>query len=97
MASIDTLDQHQFSQSNLMDFDLENVIEVSTSFHIVVLLLKANLAIIVELERKKQVIRWLNLQIVALSKGMHVPVLAILILNNPAWIVTKSNQANSVL
>lgn len=68
LASVNRLKQKKFSQSNFPNFDLENVIEMGflllTFLTLSVLLLQANLSIIVELTSKKQVICWLNLNVI---------------------------------
>lgn len=68
LAGVDTLKQEKFSQGDLPNFDLEDVIEVSLSICVIVLLLKAHLSIIVELTGVQQVISWLDLDVVYGSK-----------------------------
>jgi hypothetical protein len=63
LASVDTLKEQQFSQSDLVDFDLENVVKVGLAI-LNVLLLEANLSVIVELASEQQVVCWLNLDVV---------------------------------
>jgi hypothetical protein len=52
LAGVDTLDQHQLSQGNLVDLDFEDVIEVSHVITVIVLFLDTNLSIIIELHCK---------------------------------------------
>jgi len=91
------LDQHQLSESDLVDLDLENVIKVGLSIIVIVLLLQANLSIVVELTSKQQVIGWLNLQVIALAEGVDHSVESILILNYSTWLFSDSKQVDSIL
>ena len=59
-ASINRLKEHKFSQGRLVDLNLVNVIEFSVILHVLVLLLKAHLAIIIELAGKVHMASRLN-------------------------------------
>lgn len=68
LAGIDTLEQEKLSESNLMDLDFEDVIEMSLTISIRVLLLETHLSIVVELAGEEQMICWLDLDVVDRSK-----------------------------
>ena len=68
LAGIDTLEQEKLSESNLMDLDFEDVIEMSLTSSIRVLLLETHLSIVVELAGEEQMICWLDLDVVDRSK-----------------------------
>jgi hypothetical protein len=63
-TGIDGLKNEKLSESDFVNFDLEDIIEVGLSIDIGVLLLETNLSIIIELAGEKQVIGRLNLDII---------------------------------
>jgi hypothetical protein len=67
-AGEDTLKQQQLSESDFMDFDLEDVFEMSLAFSVVILFLQTDLSIIIELKGVQDVVGLFNLEIVWLAQ-----------------------------
>ena len=70
-AGIDTLEQEEFSKSNLMDLNFKDVVKMSLAISIRVLLLEAHLSIIIELAGEEQMVCWLDLDVVNGSKRVN--------------------------
>ena len=83
LASVNTLQQQQFSQSYLEDLYSENIRELSVTVRIFVLLLDADLPVVVKLESKQQVVSALYLQVVARSERVDHSALPIFVLYYP--------------
>ena len=79
-----------------MDFDLENVVEMSLFVSIIVLFLKANLSIIVELTGEQQMVGWLDFKVVTLSERSDHSVKALSIFDDSTWLLSESKNVNSV-
>jgi len=62
------LKQQQLSESDFMDFDLEDVFEMSLAFSVVILFLQTDLSIIIELKGVQDVVGLFNLEIVWLAQ-----------------------------
>ena len=60
--------QQQLSESDFMDFDLEDVFEMSLAFSVVILFLQTDLSIIIELKGVQDVVGLFNLEIVWLAQ-----------------------------
>ena len=91
------MEKEELSESNLMDLDLKDIIKVSLAISIVILLLKADLSIIIELTGKKKMVSAFNLEIVARAERVNHPIEAILVLDHSVLLLTKSKKVDTVL
>lgn len=96
-AGVNRLNQKQLSQGDLVDFDPKNVVEVRLVLSVVVLLLDANLAVIVELHGEQDVVCGLDLEVVADAQRMNHSILSFLILYYPALLLTECQQTGAFL
>ena len=64
LTCVDTLDKHQFSESDFMDLDLEDIRKLRKASLILVLLLNTNLTVFIELASKQDMVAWLQLHVV---------------------------------
>lgn len=54
-----------------MNLDLENVVEMCEAVNVIILLLKANLPVFIVLASEKQMVCWLNFEVVARAERVH--------------------------
>jgi hypothetical protein len=97
LARIQTLNQHELSKSDLMYFDLINVLEFGLIIKCLILILDANLSVVIVLARKQDVLLWLNLQVVAASKRMNLSFEAFWVLDNSCFFISDSNNINTLI
>lgn len=64
LTSIDGLKNEKLSESDFVNFNLENIIEMSLSINICVLFLKTYLSIVIELAGEEQVISRFDLDVI---------------------------------
>jgi len=97
LARIQTLNQHELSKSDLMNFDLINVLEFGLVIKCLILILDANLSVVIVLARKQDMLLWLNLQVVAASKRMHISFETFCVLNDSCFFISDSNNINTLI
>ena len=86
-AAVNTLDNHQLPEGDFMDFNFENIVEMSLVLMVIILLLDTNLSVVIELHSKQQMISWLNFQVVALAKRVDHPLQPFFIFDDPAFLL----------
>ena len=89
LAGVYTLEQAKLSQRDLVNFDLENLFKLCESLFVCVLLLNTDLAIVVELKCKQDMVCRLYLKIVALSERVKHSLEAFAIYDDSTSLFTK--------
>jgi len=81
-----------------MYFDLINILEFGQIFSALglILILDTNLSVVVVLTGKQDMLRWLNLQVVAASKRMNLSFEAFCFYNISGGFISDSNNINAL-
>jgi len=79
-----------------MHLDLVDVIKVSLTFTIGVLLLDSNSSIVIELALEEKMVGIFNFKIVARTKRMDFSLKSVHISDRLCWLISKSQQIDSV-
>ena len=79
-----------------MNPDFEYFVKLGVPIAVRELLLEANLPVIIELERKQDMVSWLNLQVVTLVKWMQHPFEPVGVSNHPTLFLAEADHADAI-